>query len=179
MSTSLVAVFIPILLMGGLVGRLFREFSVTLSVAIGVSMIVSLTTTPMLCALFLQPRDRQRHGKIYQLTERAFNAVLHAYQSSLSVVLNHSLIVLFVTLATMVLTIYLYKVIPKGFFPDQDTGRLGGGIMADQQTSFQAMTKLLNQYNQAVSADPDVVGVVAFAGGNGTSHRGFMFAVLR
>jgi multidrug efflux pump subunit AcrB len=179
MSTSLIAVFIPILMMGGLVGRLFREFSITLSVAIGVSMIVSLTTTPMMCALFLRSKEQQKHGRIYQFSERIFDSVLKVYESTLSAVLHHPGVVLVVTIATVGLTVYLYKVIPKGLFPDQDTGQVGGGITADQQTSFQAMTRLMKQYGDIVAADPDVVNVVQFAGGNGTANHGFMFAVLR
>ena len=179
MSTSLVAVFIPILLMGGLVGRLFREFSVTLAVAIGVSMVISLTTTPMLCALFLHSKHEKKHGKIYAFSEKLFDIVLKGYEKSLSAVLHHPSVALVVTIATMALTVYLYKVVPKGLFPDQDTGRLGGGIMADQQTSFQAMSKLLTQFNAVLASDPDIVGQVAFAGGNGPTNRASAFAVLR
>src|SRR5258706_8168207 len=126
MSTSLVAVFIPILLMAGIVGRLFREFAVTLSVAIGVSLLVSLTTTPMLCAKFLRSNAEHKHGRIYRGTERAFQAILRLYDRCLRWVLRHQRLTLGVTLGTAVLSVYLYVIVPKGFFPQQDTGRIGG-----------------------------------------------------
>jgi multidrug efflux pump len=138
-SISLVSVFIPILLMGGIVGRLFREFAVVLSVAIAVSMVVSLTTTPMMCAKLLRSRERERHGRLYRMSERVFDRILHGYERSLSWVLRHQPLVLFITLATMAASVYLYVIVPKGFFPQQDTGRLNGSIMADQSSSFQAM----------------------------------------
>src|SRR5207302_1752034 len=144
-SVSLVAVFIPILLMQGIVGRLFREFAVTLSVAIGVSMVVSLTTTPMMCARFLRPERAARRGRLYQASERAFQWILDEYEASLSWVLRHEPLMLLVTIATVAFTVYLYVIVPKGFFPQQDTGRLTGAIQADQNTSFQAMSRLLTQ----------------------------------
>ena len=131
MSTSLVAVFIPILLMGGSVGRLFREFAVTLSVAIGVSLVVSLTTTPMMCARFLRAEEGT-HGWLHRMAERSFDALHKGYERALKVVLRHQPAVLLVTIATVGLSVYLFTVVPKGFFPQQDTGRLTGGLQAAQ-----------------------------------------------
>ncbi len=136
MSTSLVAVFIPILLMGGIVGRLFREFAVTLTVAICVSLVVSLTTTPMMCAKFLQSQQGRKHSFIYRANERAFEAVQRAYGKSLAVVLRHPQMTLVLLLLTIAINVYLYMVVPKGFFPQQDNGRIGGAIVADQDISF-------------------------------------------
>ena len=140
MSVSLVAVFIPILLMGGIIGRLFREFAVVLSVAILVSLAVSLTTTPMMCSR-AAAAARPTHGKLYMASERAFERLLKATSDSLGWVLDHSLLVLIVAIATLGLNVYLYIEIPKGFFPQQDTGRLNGNIIADQAISFQAMQR--------------------------------------
>ncbi len=166
-SISLVAVFIPILLMGGIVGRLFREFAVTLSVAIVVSMLVSLTTTPMMCARLLKSHDEERHGRVYRASERAFDWILARYAAVLRWVLRHQPLTLAAALVTMVATIYLYVVIPKGFFPQQDTGRLTGTLIADQDTSFQAMQRRVVQFADIVRQDPAVDGVVAYAGGGG------------
>jgi multidrug efflux pump len=180
-SVSLVAVFIPILLMGGIVGRLFREFAVTLSVAIGVSMVVSLTTTPMMCAALLKarsPGDRG-HGRLYRASERVFQWVYGAYERSLRWVLRHSLPTLVVLLCTAGLTVYLYIAVPKGFFPQQDTGRLMGAIQADQDTSSQTMQKLLVQFAQTTAGDPAVSDVIAFTGGGGTANTGRMFVTLK
>ncbi|HWA97660.1 MAG TPA: multidrug efflux RND transporter permease subunit [Pirellulales bacterium] len=179
-SVSLVAVFIPILLMGGIVGRLFREFAVTLSVAIGVSMLVSLTTTPMMCAVLLRPAAEQRRGPLYRASEWVFEFVLHLYERTLAVVLRFRMTTLLVTLATIGVTIYLYVIIPKGFFPQQDSGRLTGNLIADQDTSFQKMQALLRQFAQAVSEDPDVTGVTAYTGGqrNGSANTARMFVAL-
>src|SRR5258705_6257323 len=129
MSVSLIAVFIPILLMGGIVGRLFREFAITLSVAIAVSLCVSLTTTPMMCAKFLKPEHEKKHGKLYQASERVFQWALHGYTGGLRWVLRHQPLMLVITAATICLSVYLYIVIPKGFFPQQDTGRMTGSIL--------------------------------------------------
>ncbi len=181
-SISLVAVFIPILLMGGIVGRLFREFAVTLSVAIGVSMIVSLTTTPMMCATLLKHRSEGRHGRLYKASEKTFELILGFYEWSLGRVLRHPAITLMVAFFTVGLTIFLYVVVPKGFFPQQDTGRLTGTIVADQSTSFQLMDKLLKQYAKVVAEDPGVDNVIAFAGGqggSGGSNTGRMFVALK
>jgi multidrug efflux pump len=175
-SLSLVAVFIPILLMGGIVGRLFREFAVTLSVAIGVSLLISLTTTPMMCALLLRAHDKEKHGRLYQANERAFQWVLGHYESSLRWVLRHQPLVLLITLATMAASVYLYVIVPKGFFPQQDTGRLTGNIQADQSSSFQAMQKRLARLAGIVQKDPAVDTVTAFTGGN---NSGRMFVALK
>ncbi|HEX4961920.1 MAG TPA: efflux RND transporter permease subunit, partial [Thermoanaerobaculia bacterium] len=170
-SLSLVAVFIPILLMGGIVGRLFREFAVTLSVAIAVSMIVSLTTTPMMCAMLLRPHEeKKKHGRLYQASERGFDWILKRYETSLSWVLRHQGLTLLVTLATMATSVYLYVIIPKGFFPQQDTGRLTGSIVADQSSSFQAMQQRLNRLAAIVQHDPDIENVTAFTGGNNSGR---------
>jgi multidrug efflux pump len=183
MSLSLVAVFIPILLMTGIVGRLFREFAVTLSVAIAMSLMVSLTATPMMCSRLLKPHDEERHGFLYRLSERGFNAILAGYTKSLSWVLRHQPLTLLVTLGTIALTGYLYVIVPKGFFPQQDTGRLTGTIQADQQTSFQAMKDLLQKFVDAVREDPDVEKVLAQTGGGGMGgggvNQGRMFITLK
>jgi multidrug efflux pump len=179
-SISLVAVFIPILLMGGIVGRLFREFAITLSVAIVVSLVVSLTTTPMMCAYMLKSKHAQRHGRIFAWSERFFDWILRVYESSLRVVLRFQFVTLLITLSTVVLTIYLYVIVPKGFFPQQDTGRLVGILQADQDTSFKAMAQLLEQFAGVVSEDPAVASVTASVGGmGGASNSGRMFIALR
>jgi multidrug efflux pump len=179
MSTSLIAVFIPILLMGGIVGRLFREFAVTLSAAIVISLLVSLTMTPMMCAKFLRPESERKHGRLYRTSERAFNALLRGYEHALDFVLDHSLPVLFVTLATIGFTIYLYVIIPKGFFPQQDTGRLSGNVQAAQDTSFSALITKLNRFMAIVRKDPAVESVVSFTGGGrGGGNSASMFITL-
>jgi multidrug efflux pump len=179
MSTSLIAVFIPILLMAGIVGRLFREFAVTLSVAIGVSLLVSLTTTPMLCAKFLRPDRERKHGRIYRTTERIFDGMLHLYERCLQWVLRHQPLTLGVTLATAALSVYLYFIVPKGFFPQQDTGRLGGSVQAAQDISFEALRAKMQQYIDIVTEDKAVETAVGFAGGGGTSNTGRMFITLK
>ncbi len=178
MSTSLIAVFIPILLMGGIVGRLFREFAVTLSVAIAVSMVVSLTTTPMMCAALLRPRHASARKP---MTERLFDRLFAFYERSLRFLLRHSVATLLITLATVAVTIYLYIVVPKGFFPQQDTGRLTGTIQADQDTSSQSMQALLLRFAQGTMDDPAVDGLVAFTGGQGggATNTGRMFITLK
>jgi multidrug efflux pump subunit AcrB len=155
MSTSLVAVFIPILLMQGLVGRLFREFAVVLSTAIGVSLVVSLTLTPMLCAKFLRP-EAKKHGRWYRISENGFDWMLKVYKGGLGWVLRHQGVTLAITILTAVLSIYLYIIAPKGFFPQQDTGRLGGSVIAEQDISFPAMRDKMQQYVQIVLKDPGV-----------------------
>jgi multidrug efflux pump len=183
MSTSLIAVFIPILLMGGIVGKLFREFAVTLSVAIAVSLLVSLTTTPMLCAHFLKSRDESRHGNIYRASERAFLWMHGEYASGLRWVLRHQALMLCVVLGTMALNVYLFMIVPKGFFPQQDTGRIGGRTMAAQDISFPAMREKQRQLAQMVLDDPAVATVTAFVGGNGpgggSTNVGNMFVALK
>jgi multidrug efflux pump len=178
MSLSLIAVFIPILLMGGIVGRLFREFAVTLSVAIVISMVVSLTTTPMMCAYVLrQPQDRPP-GWFFRVSERGFALLQTLYARSLGLVLRHPLITILVFLGTVLLNIHLYVSIPKGFFPQQDTGRIVGGIRADQSISFQAMRRKFRQFIEIVRADPAIESVAGFTGGFQT-NSGFMFATLK
>jgi multidrug efflux pump len=178
-SLSLVAVFIPILLMGGIVGRLFREFAVTLSVAIGISMVVSLATTPMMCAILLKPKSAERHGRLYLASERCFQAVLRGYEKSLTWVLRHQFLMIIVTLATIGFTVYLYIIIPKGFFPQQDTGRLTGSIVGDQDISFQAMRQLVVRFAAEVGQDPDVDTVLASVGGSSAINSGRMFVTLK
>ncbi|HKV92952.1 MAG TPA: multidrug efflux RND transporter permease subunit [Candidatus Angelobacter sp.] len=179
MSTSLVAVFIPILLMQGLVGRLFREFAVVLSTAIGMSLIISLTVTPMLCAKFLRPPNEKKHGHLYRVSEGAFDGLLKIYRGSLGWVLRHQGLTLMVTILTAILSVGLYWYAPKGFFPQQDTGRLGGGIQAAQDISFPALRAKMQQFMSIVLADKDVNNGVAFAGGNGSANTGRMFIVLK
>jgi multidrug efflux pump len=178
MSASLVAVFIPILMFPGIVGRLFREFAVTLSVAIAVSMFVSLTTTPMLCARFLKV-DTGRHNWVYRLAENAFNGVVRFYDRILRVVLRHQFAVLLTTIITIVVTGYLYVAVPKGFFPQQDTGRINGYIQGDQDISFAAMSQKLKEFNKIVMADPAVDTVTAFTGGGNGTSTSRMFAQLK
>ena len=180
MSSSLVAVFIPILLMGGIVGRLFREFAVVLSAAVCVSLVVSLTTTPMMCAKFLRSERGRAHGRIYRLSERAFDGLLHGYEASLSWVLRHARFTMLVAAITVAVNGYLYVVVPKGFFPEQDNGRLMGALQADQDTSFQAMQDKLARFVKIVMADPAVDTVAGFTGGNqGTGNTGRMFVALK
>jgi multidrug efflux pump len=183
MSTSLIAVFIPILLMGGIVGKLFREFAVTLSVAIAVSLLVSLTTTPMLCARFLKSRDEVRHGVFYRASERVFNWMHEEYALALRWVLRHQWLMLCVVLGTVVLNGYLFVIVPKGFFPQQDTGRLGGSTRAAQDISFEAMRQKQHELAQMVLDDPAVLSVTAFVGGNGpgggSTNVGRMFISLK
>jgi multidrug efflux pump len=179
MSSSLVAVFIPILLMGGIVGRLFREFAVTLSAAIGVSLLVSLTTTPTMCAKFLRPIDHEKHGPIYRFSEWCFNRLLDVYRHSLGWVLRHQPLTLLLTIATACLSVYLYVIVPKGFFPQQDTGRIMGSVQAAQDISFAAMKDKMNQFVNIVMQDPAVNTVVGFAGGNTTYNAGRMFITLK
>jgi multidrug efflux pump len=167
MSTSLIAVFIPILLMGGIVGKLFREFAVTLSVAVAVSMLVSLTTTPMLCARFLKSRDESRHGRIYAMSERGFQWMYHEYAGGLRWVLRHQWLILGVVIGTVIFNVVLFFVVPFGFFPQQDTGRLGGRTMASQDISFPAMRDKQRELAQMVLDDPAVATVTAFVGGGG------------
>ena len=178
MSLSLIAVFIPILLMGGIVGRLFREFAITLSVAILVSLVVSLTTTPMMCARLLRPKAEHKSGRVGAWSERVLAALVGGYRRSLAWGLDHGLVVMLVLLATVCLNVYLYVIIPKGFFPQQDTGRLTGGIQADQSISFQAMRVKLADFMAIVGGDPAVENVVGFTGGS-QRNSGFMFVSLK
>jgi multidrug efflux pump len=177
-SLSLIAVFIPILLMGGLVGRLLREFAVTLAVAILISMVISLTTTPMMCALLLKP-EKSEHGRIYLFTEYLFNQLLRGYEYTLTKVLRHPVITLIVLLLTVALNVYLFLTIPKGFFPQQDTGRIMGNIQADQDTSFDAMNRRLQQMNKIVLADKGVQSIASFTGGGRGANTAQMFITLK
>jgi multidrug efflux pump len=179
MSTSLVAVFIPILMMGGLVGRLFREFAVTLSIAIGVSLLVSLTTTPMMCAQILKPIREEKHGRFYRASQAIFDWTLKVYRGSLGWVLRHQPLTLAVTIATACLTVYLYIQVPKGFFPQQDTGRVMGSVQADQDISFPAMRQKMEQFVSIVMQDPNVQTIVGFAGGNTARNQGRMYITLK
>ena len=205
-SVSLVAVFIPILLMGGIVGRLFQEFAVTLSVAIGLSLLVSLTATPMMCAVLLKPHTPTRSVseedlqtsprtsrrsprtsslrlRVGDFSEWLFECILSLYEVTLRRVLRHQRLTLFVTLSTIGLTVYLYVIVPKGFFPQQDTGRLSGSLQADQDTSFQSMSRLLEQFTVAVKEDPAVESMISFIGGQtssgGASNSARMFVSLK
>ena len=183
MSVSLVAVFIPILLMGGMVGRLFHEFAVTLSAAIVVSLVVSLTTTPMMCATLLRPEKEDRaHGLFYKMNEKAFNWMHRSYEVSLSWALRHSRFMFMLMLVTVAVSVILFVIVPKGFFPEQDIGRLSGGIQADQSTSFQEMEKKLTQIVDIIRKDPEVQYVLGFTGGSGggsaTTNTARMYITL-
>jgi len=183
MSLSLIAVFIPILLMGGIVGKLFREFAVTLSVAVAVSLLVSLTTTPMLCARFLKSRDDSQHGRIYRASERAFEWLLSEYSAGLRWVLRHQWLILGVTVGTALLNVYLFTIVHFDFFPQQDTGRMGGQTRASQDISFDSMKVKQQQLAQMVLDDPAIQSVTAFVGGGGpgggSSNVGNMFIALK
>src|SRR6267378_156123 len=178
MSTSLVAVFIPILMMGGIVGRLFREFAVTLSIAIAVSLLVSLTTTPTMCAKFLRPAQSEKHNVVYRASEWVFDNILAAYRHALKWVLGHQPVTLVVTILVACLSVYLYIIVPKGFFPQQDTGRLMGAVQADQDISFQSMREKMQQFVTIVMKEPAVDTVVGFAGGGSASNQGRFFVML-
>ena len=183
MSVSLVAVFIPILLMGGMVGRLFREFAVTLSAAILVSLVLSLTLTPMMCATLLKDEGTKFHGRLYRASEGMFSWMHSHYETSLKVALRHTRIMLALLLATVVASISLFLIVPKGFFPEQDTGRIAGNIQAAQDISFQAIRDKLKQVVTIIKQDPDVEYVIAFTGGSGgggsTVNTGRMFISLK
>jgi multidrug efflux pump len=178
-SISLVAVFIPILMMGGIVGRLFREFAVTLSVAILVSLGISLTTTPMMCSRLLKNVRDEKHGRAYGASERAFNSVLGVYERSLSWVLEHSRLTLAVLGLTIALNFYLFWIVPKGFFPQQDNGVIFGGIQGSQDISFQAMQKATERIVDVVKTDPAIANAMAFTGGGGATNGGFIFLGLK
>jgi len=181
MSISLVAVFVPLLLMGGIVGRLFREFAVTLSVAIIISLVVSLTTTPMMCAALLKPEKTRVRGSLYRASERVFDWMLSRYEASLSWALRHPRAMLALILATIVINVYLFIIVPKGFFPQQDSGRLIGSIQAAQDISFQSMREKLAEVVDVIRRDPAVDNVIGFTGGGGgtTTNTGRMFIALK
>jgi multidrug efflux pump len=179
MSISLVAVFIPMLLMGGLVGRYFHEFAITLSVAVMMSLVVSLSTTPMMCARILKGEHEVKpHGRLYMASERFFDWLLEKYGHSLNWALRHTRITMLIMFAVIGLNVYLYGAIPKGFFPQQDTGRIQGSIQADQATSFQAMRPKLEAYINIIKADPAVASVTGFTGGS-QRNTGQMFIALK
>lgn len=180
MSLSLIAVFIPILLMGDIVGRLFREFAVTLSAAILVSLVVSLTLTPMMCARLLKtPAQTRQPGRVSRALGRFFDALLRGYDRSLAWALKHSLLTVVVLALTVGLNVYLYVKVPKGFFPQQDTGQLMGFVRADQGTSFQAMGPKLEYFRKVVLSDPAVESMVGYSGGRGGSNSSFMMIQLK
>ena len=182
MSTSLIAVFLPILLMQGIVGRLFREFAVSLSIAVLLSLLISLTVTPALCARFLRPENERTHGFLYRIFERGFAGMHGAYGISLKWVLDNQALVLTITALTLALNIYLFVVIPKGFFPQQDMGRIMGMVQASQDISFNALRQKQDQFARIVMNDPGVDAVESFVGGGfgGSSvNTGRMFIALK
>ena len=182
LSISLVAVFIPLLFMTGIVGRLFREFAITLSVAVAVSAIVSLTLTPMMCARFLQPEDESKHGRFYHATERMFQWMLDMYEIGLKWVLRHQFFTLMVAVATLVATIWLYIIVPKGLLPEQDTGLITGVTDASQTISFKAMVERQHEIADIVAKDPDVDKVASFVGAgtvNATVNSGRLYINLK
>jgi multidrug efflux pump len=183
-SISLVAVFTPILLMGGIVGRLFREFAVTLSTAILVSLIISLTTTPMMCARLLRQKigrdgSPSRPSRVVQLSENFFAWIAGFYKNTLQVVLRHPAITLGVLIMTIAATGYLFVIVPKGFFPLQDNGTIFGGMQGSQDASFQTMEQAALRVSETIKSDPAVADVVAFVGGNGATNSGFVYVALK
>ena len=178
-SMSLIAVFIPILLMAGIVGRLFREFAITLSTAIVVSMLISLTTTPMMCAYLLKDERTIKHGSAYRYTERGFTWMLSTYSRSLTWVLKHPWPIFALLVLTIALNFYLIEVIPKGFFPQQDTGAIMGSARGPQDASFAVMNNSVLQLENVIKADPAVANVIAYTGGGGSTNGGFMFIALK
>jgi multidrug efflux pump len=178
-SLSLVAVFIPLLFMGGQVGRLFREFAVTLSVAVMISLVISLTTTPMLCAVLLKKGQLERPpGRVARWAERGFGRVLKGYEHALDWALDSKPLVMLILAFVVGLNVYLFSSAPKGFFPQQDTGQINGGMRADQSISFQAMQGKLHQLVNIIKSDPAVDTVVGFTGGS-RAGGGFMFMNLK
>jgi len=178
-SISLIAVFIPLLLMGGIVGRLFREFAVTLSTAIVVSMIISLTATPMMCAYLLKNERTEKHGRMYMLSEKFFDRVLSSYRGSLHWVLDHPALTLTVLFLTIALNFVLIVKIPKGFFPAEDTGAISGGVRGPQDSSFPAMNNSIQQIAAVIRNDPAVANVISFTGGSGATNAGSLYVALK
>jgi multidrug efflux pump len=178
-SISLIAVFIPILLMGGIIGRLFREFALTLSSAILVSMVISLTTTPTMCARVLHSEKDVKHGRLYQWSERMFAGLLSGYQRSLAWTLDHPALILIIFVATLGLNVWQLLLIPKGFFPQQDTGIISGGMQGQQDASFALMYKALKQSVNVVKSDPGVQNVMGFTGGGGATNAANQFIALK
>jgi len=179
MSTSLVAVFIPILMMGGIVGRLFREFAVTLSAAIAVSLVISLTTTPTMCAKLLKPLHEEKHGRAFRASQAVFDGVLGTYRVCLGWVLKHQPVVLAITILTACLTVFLYIKVPKGFFPQQDTSRVVGSVQAAQDISFDAMSRKMRRFVEIAIQDPNVDQMIGFCGGTTAMNQGRMFMALK
>src|SRR6476469_622780 len=179
-SISLIAVLIPLLLVGGIIGRLFREFAVTLAMAIFVSLVVSLTLTPMMASRFLRAHSQIRHGRVYQWSERAYEAVLHSYERGLDRALRWSLVTLCIFFATVALSVYLFNIIPKGFFPQQDNGFLTAVSEMPQDISFAEMKRRQEELSQIVQADPAVDSIAMFIGGGGTAlNSGRMYITLK
>jgi multidrug efflux pump len=178
-SISLIAVFIPLLLMGGIVGRLFREFAVTLSTAIVVSMMVSLTTTPMMCAHLLRNEGTKKHGRIYMASEKFFDGMLSLYRSTLHWALGNPALTLVILLLAVALNVVLIVKIPKGFFPQEDTGTIAGGVQGPQDSSFPAMDDAIQQIGRVIKNDPSVENAIVFTGGGGATNTGFIFVALK
>jgi multidrug efflux pump len=178
-SISLIAVFIPLLLMGGIVGRLFREFAITLSTAIIVSMVISLTTTPMMCAYLLRDERHKKHGRVYMATERFFDRILSWYRTSLHWALENPVLILVILFLTVALNVVIVWKIPTGFFPQQDTGALGGGVQGPQDSSFPAMNDAVQKIEAVIQKDPTVANVMAFTGGGGATNTGNIFIALK
>jgi multidrug efflux pump len=178
-SISLIAVFIPLLLMGGIVGRLFREFAVTLSTAILVSMVISLSTTPMMCAHLLRREHEEKHGRLYMATERMFERLLALYRHTLNWVLDNSVLTLTVLFLTIALNVVIVFHIPTGFFPQQDTGSLAGAVQGPQDASFASMNASIQKIGVVTKDDPAVDNVIVFTGGNGATNTGNIFIALK
>ena len=178
-SISLIAVFIPLLLMGGIVGRLFREFAITLSTAIVVSMVISLTTTPMMCAYLLRNERTVEHGRMYNASEKFFDWILSLYRRTLTWVLDNPALTLIVLFITIALNVYLIIKIPKGFFPQQDTGALQGAVRGPQDASFPAMNSAVQRIGAVIKHDPAVANVIAFTGGGGATNTGSAYVALK
>ena len=178
-SISLIAVFIPLLMMGGIIGRLFREFAITLATAILVSMVISLTTTPMMCSRVMRAEGEVKHGRMYRWSEEFFDGLLDGYRRSLTWVLDRPALMLLVFVVTVGATIYLGYTAPLGFFPQQDTGVLNGGMQGPQDSSFAAMNKAVKRANEIIKSYPGVQNAIAFTGGQGATNAGFTFIALK
>jgi multidrug efflux pump len=178
-SVSLIAVFIPLLMMGGIVGRLFREFAVTLSTAVFVSMVISLTTTPMMCAYLLRNERSEKHGRMYMASEKFFDGMLSLYRRTLHWALDHPVLVLIVLAITIALNVVLIIKIPKGFFPTEDTGALSGAVRGPQDASFPSMDNSIRQIGAVIKKDSAVANVIAFTGGGGATNTGNLYVALK
>src|SRR6202044_4003655 len=184
MSLSLIAVFVPILFMGGIVGRIFHEFAFVLTTSIAVSMLVSLTVTPMMCSRLLKPMSAEGHNRVYRAFEHGFDLLLSGYRRTLVLSLNHPVLVIATLFATLALNVVLIGRVPKGFFPLQDTGGLQGGLQGAQDASFQSMRDSVLDVEKVIQADPSVDNVIGFTGGQGgpgggASNTGFTFVHLK